>query len=298
MGYFEIISIPFDVLDAAFAEKLSYFPNGYVDFIREGITGSSVIYKLSQEQLGQVGEIRIRKINNSQSELFVKDPGLESIRALTKDEKLSLKTANNQDEYSNLHAKLFKKLVEEKNDLRKRRIRHLTELSRSVLTKIENDTVNFEISNQTILSKCLDEFGLFISSEMRMSFWQKKNAKHEWINYPERHAKQLLRSYLAGRYGLNFRIFEEINAGAGRIDIYIVTLQNEKAIIELKMCGNRYSRNYAKHGIKQLVHYMQNKDVHNGYLLIFDSRQKDFSSGFDANENEITTQFIDVRYNL
>ncbi len=71
------------------------------------------------------------------------------------------------------------------------------------------------------------------------------------------------------------------------------------ASVELKMCGNGYSEGYAQDGIEQLDHYMRNKNTKIGYLVVFDSRVRDFSKGFQAShiaeEMLFVTKVVDVR---
>ena len=134
-----------------------------------------------------------------------------------------------------------------------------------------------------------------------MSFWRfNANSKHyEWVSYPERHAKQLLLTYLNGRFKDAILAFEEISAGAGRIDLFISSTLGEKLIIESKMCGHNYSEAYAREGLEQIVHYMDNKKAETGYLVVFDSRVKDFSKGFQPIEEfgrkTVLIKIADVR---
>ena len=124
------------------------------------------------------------------------------------------------------------------------------------------------------------DFIHFIKSEKRMTFWRVgENHKRIWVQEPERHAKDLLQTFLTARFGLSF-VFEEIIAGAGRIDLFFNPPDGGSSIIELKMCGHGYSSNYALEGIEQLEHYMENKNARFGYLVIFDSRVRKFSQGF------------------
>jgi len=135
-----------------------------------------------------------------------------------------------------------------------------------------------------------------------MTFWKlnKETKKHEWISHPEKQARTLLSTWLSSRFGHDIYTFEEISSGAGRIDIFVISPAGEKAIIELKMCGNRYSLKYAIEGIEQLEHYMKNKKTQTGYLVVFDSRTRDYSKGFGQrqimiNDMTISTAIVDVR---
>lgn len=123
-------------------------------------------------------------------------------------------------------------------------------------------------------------FSKYVSSEMRMSFWayDRDKKKNIWIKNPEEHGKQLLQTFMKAKFGDDIEIFPECIIGAGRIDIYIILKNNIKVTIELKMCGGgSYSTNYALEGFEQLNHYMKQKSVHVGYLVIFDGRTRDYS---------------------
>lgn len=160
-----------------------------------------------------------------------------------------------------------------------------------------------EIDNKVTqpLARCLADFANHIKAEMRMTFWQfdKTKKKYKWVSQPEQRGKDLLRTHLNGRFGDSFYTLEEISAGAGMIDLYIITPSGEKAIVELKMCGHGYTKKWALGGIEQLFHYMENKRTTTGYLIVFDSRVRDFSIGFPPTESDngmiVTTIIIDLR---
>jgi hypothetical protein len=65
------------------------------------------------------------------------------------------------------------------------------------------------------------------------------------------------------------------------------------------MCGHGYSETYAQEGIEQLIHYVENRGTSTGYLIVFDSRVRDFSKGFRETEIinglSILTRIADVR---
>ena len=92
---------------------------------------------------------------------------------------------------------------------------------------------------------------------------------------------------------------EEVYIGAGRIDIYLQFSNGFKTVIELKMCGHSYSEAYSLEGRQQLDHYLTNKKVHVGYLLIFDSRTRDFKKNIQPvyviGQNIVYTIVVDVR---
>ncbi|MGD9099959.1 MAG: hypothetical protein PVF45_05730, partial [Anaerolineae bacterium] len=148
---------------------------------------------------------------------------------------------------------------------------------------------------------CFEDYANFIQSEMRMTFWQhdKTRKKRKWISRPEQHAKNLLRTFLNGRFGDSLYTFEEIGSGAGVIDVFIISPGEERAVVELKMCGYGYSQTWARGGIQQLTHYMENKNSEIGYLMVFDSRVRDFAKGLQStefvNEMRVVTIIIDLR---
>jgi hypothetical protein len=124
------------------------------------------------------------------------------------------------------------------------------------------------------LEQALKDFAHYVSSKKRMSFWTSKGGrdKHAWITSPERHAQTLLHTYLDAKFGELGAIFEELDSGAGRLDLYVTLVGGLSAILELKMCGGTYTSSYAARGELQLLHYMENRRTNLGYLVVFDGR--------------------------
>ena len=145
----------------------------------------------------------------------------------------------------------------------------------------------------------VSEFCAFVSADKRMSFWKLVDNKHEWISKPERHAQHLLHTYLKGRFGDKINVFEEIAAGAGRLDIYVQLSGGLALVVELKMCGSGYSSTYAAAGEDQLIHYLQNRQTALGNLLVFDARLNDFGNkildGRPADQFTVKELICDVR---
>lgn len=108
-----------------------------------------------------------------------------------------------------------------------------------------------------MFEQALLEFCQFIKADKRMEFWSNKvDGDYEWISSPERFAQNLLHTYLKGKFGERTDIFEEIITGAGRIDIYVRLKGGLAVVVELKMCGFRYSTPYAAFGEEQVLHYL------------------------------------------
>ncbi len=138
-----------------------------------------------------------------------------------------------------------------------------------------------------VLEGCLADFVRFVQSDKRMTFWKfdAKSKKHKWVPSPEQHGQDLLHAYLKSRFEDTVEAIEEVKTGAGRIDVYLRFRGGLRTIIELKMCGMGYSAGYAQDGIQQLVHYLENKKTHLGYLVVFDGRLRDFNKGIEKNYN-------------
>ncbi|HEX3661766.1 MAG TPA: hypothetical protein VHU89_10060 [Acidobacteriaceae bacterium] len=126
------------------------------------------------------------------------------------------------------------------------------------------------------LETVLADFSKFIAADKRMSFWDKEDGKHKWVSHPERRGKDFLHIYLKGKFGDRIEVFDELAAGAGRIDLYVRFGSGLAAVIELKMCGKGYSSTYAASGEEQICHYLENRDTSRGYLVVFDARTNDF----------------------
>jgi tetratricopeptide (TPR) repeat protein len=120
--------------------------------------------------------------------------------------------------------------------------------------------------------EALGEFGKFISGIKRMEFWDLKDKDYEWIPSPERQAQNFLHIYLKARFQDRVDLFEEVGAGAGRVDLFVRLIGGLSIVVELKMCGFRYSTPYAAVGEDQILHYMDNRKTHLGYLVVLDAR--------------------------
>lgn len=169
-------------------------------------------------------------------------------------------------------------------------------IEKSRIKPVTTVTINTCSEKPKSLLECIEDYKKYISSDIRMSFWRTDRGVRKWIPHPEQHAKLQLFAFLRGTYGSSTLILEEVNAGAGRVDLFVMFLSQEIAIIELKMCGHGYSLNYAQKGTSQVQHYMANKEAKEGYLVILDSRLRDYGkltiAELDENIKAVT---IDVR---
>jgi len=173
-------------------------------------------------------------------------------------------------------------------------------------TELEHELVKPSLKpkipvNRRNIEVCLDSFTRFVQSDKRKTFGNlnKGDKTHKWIKQPEQHAQNLLHTFIKAYFEEQVDVFEEVSAGAGRIDIFLKFLSTLSTVIELKMCGNGYSMNYAEGGLEQLSHYLSNKNTSLGYLIIFDARTRDFGKGFSeiytVEKHTIFTYIVDVR---
>jgi tetratricopeptide (TPR) repeat protein len=152
------------------------------------------------------------------------------------------------------------------------------------------------------LYEVLVEFANSISSNSRMYFWEKDKSinEYKWTKRPEELAKQYLITFLNAKFGDDtIEIIQEPRAGAGFIDLYLLLPHGLKVVIELKMCGTGYSTSYAISGESQIIHYQENKATNLGYLVVFDSRTRDFGKGLRKlstyEKHTIYNVVVDVR---
>jgi hypothetical protein len=154
------------------------------------------------------------------------------------------------------------------------------------------------------LESALADFGDYVRRDKRMEFWRREKGssrRHTWIQQPERLARNFLHTFLEARLGRRMDAFEEVGAGAGRIDLYLTFDGGLSAVVELKMLGGgSYATSYAWAGRSQLVHYMNNRRSSLGYLVVFDARVRDWGEipaddTANAKHHTITVSCVDVR---
>jgi len=151
------------------------------------------------------------------------------------------------------------------------------------------------------LEQALREFAIFVAADKRMGFWTRPELKDDyvWMPKPEQRGQDLLHTFLKARFQSRISLFEELDTGAGRLDLLLKLDGGLSIIIELKMCGFGYSSAYAASGEEQIRHYMQNRSSHLGYLIVFDARLESYSSQLIQGEAEgadtIYEIFVDMR---
>jgi tetratricopeptide (TPR) repeat protein len=186
---------------------------------------------------------------------------------------------------------------------------HIEELRNKALasaTELNHELVKPSLKpryavNRKKFEVCLNAFTKFVQSDKRMTFWSfdKGDKSHKWIKKPEQYAQNLLHTFIKAYFEDQVDVFEEVNTGAGRIDVFLKFSNNLSTVVELKMCGFGYSMSYAEGGLDQLSHYLSNKYTSLGYLIVFDARTRDFGKGFSEiltiGKHTIFTRTVDVR---
>lgn len=151
------------------------------------------------------------------------------------------------------------------------------------------------------IADALQDFARFISSDKRMVFWvpPEMDKDYTWAERPERRAQDLLHTFLKARLQHRISIYEEVSTGAGRLDILLRVEGGLSVIIELKMCGFGYPSTYAALGADQIRHYMDNRSVRIGYLVVMDARLNDYGNALlQLNSDQLNTVseiLVDIR---
>lgn len=190
----------------------------------------------------------------------------------------------------------------------------ISDLMTSCLDKMDDENIDYversvnELDDKPItlddFKYAIECFSKSISSNSRMHFFkldkEKLKWKHKWIHNPEEQSKHLLITFLNAYFGrCGIEILQESRAGAGFIDLYLMLRGGLKIIVELKLCGNGYSSTYAKSGEEQLEHYLENTNTKVGFLIVFDSRARDYGKYLEPsqvlNGCQIITTTIDLR---
>jgi tetratricopeptide (TPR) repeat protein len=151
------------------------------------------------------------------------------------------------------------------------------------------------------IADALQDFARFISADKRMVFWAppQKDMDYTWVERPERRAQDLLHTFLKARFQHRISVYEEVSTGAGRLDILLRVEGGLSIIVELKMCGFGYPSTYAALGADQIRHYMDNRSVRIGYLVVMDARLNDFGNALlpinSDSLNTVSEVLVDVR---
>lgn len=158
-----------------------------------------------------------------------------------------------------------------------------------------------EIVTLRIFEAALGEYISYVESNLRKDYakFNKEKQDYDWVSKPEEKCKKDLKLFLDTKLKGQIKAIEEVSTGAGYIDLYITFKNDLEIIIELKMCGGGYTSTYTQKGINELKHYLHNKQSKIGYLIVYDSRKRDFGKNItpmlETQKYFIQTKFIDMR---
>ena len=146
------------------------------------------------------------------------------------------------------------------------------------------------------------DFAVSISDDTRRAFWKRdrETKRHVWKPAPESVGRYLFLTFLNARFGKGAaEVLQEVPAGAGILDLYILLGDSLRVVVELKVCGLNYSSGYALGGEDQLFHYIKSRDSRIGMLVVFDGRIRDFGKDFKSvqlfEDIVVYTEAVDVR---
>ncbi len=134
--------IAFDVLDAAIHRCLGNTVRGFVDFEREAPTHATIVYLLSQYQIGVFGKIRIDKLGIRRTEMSF----FEFREPFTPKQKQ--KFFDGDDSLKNKTGQLLIEGLDNYNSLSERRKRHYGNVVETLLNKLAQENIWSEKQNE------------------------------------------------------------------------------------------------------------------------------------------------------
>ncbi len=133
------VPLSFDILDALVMECLPGYAPGMVEFTREQITPATVIFWLRQDELGDLGQMRLRKVSKRSSEMSIVRPPRPPSRDPTPEELKAVAAMPGREERLREHAALAKKIRVETDERHRRQKEHLQRVIRAMFSRFELD---------------------------------------------------------------------------------------------------------------------------------------------------------------
>lgn len=133
------LPLPFDILDALVMECLPGYAPGWVEFTREQITPATVVYSLRQDQLGDLGQITLRKVSKRSSEMSIVRPRRPTSRDRTPEELEAIAAIREREERLRAHAALSKKIWAESDERHGRQEEHQQKVIQAMFSRFEYD---------------------------------------------------------------------------------------------------------------------------------------------------------------
>jgi len=154
-----------------------------------------------------------------------------------------------------------------------------------MVSKFKIESKKNNVSSEAVTSRYLTDDGKLLMDKVLLTFQRvikEKYSNLEVLKSDEFLEKDLRLLFLVFLNpiinGIGFS-FKEVETGAEKKVDIVVTFENEKFVIELKLW---YGESYHQKGIVQLKNYMKQENVEKGYMLIMDkSRNKEFTSNIE-----------------
>lgn len=136
--------IPFDILDARVHAALTECVRGYVslrgvDFTREQATLGSLVYRLQDYQLGDLGGVQLWKVGEKRSEMVVVDPPRPLGRRYTPQERKAIKAIPERDKRHQAIVDLDKTIWGEQDELHRRRKERQERVVVTMFNQLQHD---------------------------------------------------------------------------------------------------------------------------------------------------------------
>jgi len=268
--HFELLAdIDFDILDAAVNECLpGYAPAGWVEFTRRELTPASTLYEmylLREGDLGDLGQLFIRKAAPSKSIMYFTDP------------KRPLASRPSQEEWNDQHFAQYPreerfrrqldflaKFQKEADDLHERRREHQRNIILALFSRLSNDSATEQafsgrqppdptprdpVEDARVH---LEEFVSLIERQL-----------HTDLTEDGPPQEKFLRGYLQAF--LPSRSYREVPVRGGRSDI-LVHLPQGRLLFETKIWRGESSYNG---GLAEISEYIHGENSDRGLLAAF-----------------------------
>jgi len=297
-----LLKIPFDVLDAAVYECLPGNVAGWVDFNRENLTYGSVIYKISQYQLGDLGTIILRKSNNTSSVLELSTPPRPlPIHPSQKEwDAQNFSAISDMLERFKRKSEFLAKFSKEADVLFQKRKEHQQNVISVLFEKLKDDlaveyyfeadyqpdfTQQAKIISIDNVRQELKNFKSFIERQLFPDIFDKNGKPLEST------ARGLLQAFLTSRS------YREIPVGGGKTDL-LIHLENGRVLFETKIWRGK---SYHEQGLREIAEYIkgENDDAQllGTFYVVFDDTKEHRATTVIGNEfssNLVNHQIIET----
>ncbi len=133
--------VEFDALAAATERCLWGYAPGWVEVQQEKAAVGSVTFRLSQDELGDLGTVTVRKLRAGWSQVDFSGPPLQGNRHPTDEDRAQIATLTDADERRQAAIELSRKLSQEQSELRRRRDEHVRNVITAYLNRLYAESI-------------------------------------------------------------------------------------------------------------------------------------------------------------